>query len=259
MIDALINGVNLRTEDGFILSSRPGAWGSPDRVTPTASLYGGRRIVTQADPVLQPRTISLIGTLRGDSAADLRAKRDRLLFRARNGEVEVSFTDDAFRGRVFLARLSAFTPAPPPAEVPATHMPFTIGFDLVHPFLYSALLTVDEIRAVAMAIPLGSEVSRLIEFRVTGAAVDPAVVYENAVGDEIGRLTLSADGAGVNLTAAQHLDMEMETGSIVDQAGTSRQDARTRGSTWPLVLDPAHGDRLRVTSGSLRVRYRKAW
>ena len=267
MIDLTVQGENLRTAVDFRVASRGAIRGTAGRASVVQPLGDGRRVVSQPESRLAPRSLAVSGFLYGTSPADVIARRDALAARLRQSPtVELGFSDQP--GRVYFARFRRVTDSPYPAERPDFMLRLSLTFDLVRPFQYSAVKTVSAIGAAATDIPLGSERTHDLTLIVSGPATDPEIIYETSAGAEVGRIILNANGAGVTLGAGDTLTIAMLTGTIVDQDGANGLSARGEGSIWPLVLDPAHGrgwaspaehPTLRITAGTLTATYREAY
>jgi hypothetical protein len=110
MTGLLINGVDSETL-GFTLAEAPGWLDAPARQTATANVAGRPGVTQLADPVEQPRRMTLRGTLRASSWQLARSRLDTLKLAFMAKPLKLTFADNPTR--YVVATLDSF-----PATVP---------------------------------------------------------------------------------------------------------------------------------------------
>lgn len=246
----LVNGTDLGTQFGFVLE-RPAEWASaPVQQWAAGRLYGlDYQTVLAGDPLVEPREITLEGTVIGTSPADLVTKLDGLKRFVANGTLQLVTNHDTARYhdvRLVRAPVVVFTPA-----FVASAARVTIALIAHDPCALATSQTTVNFTATAQACALGSAISRPL-LTITGPATNPLLTLADASGatrETLG-FTLSL-GSGDTLV----IDTQRKTArkTISSVAANAMGDITTNTARTFLALDPRDGDQLAGTWPSLKV------
>lgn len=258
-----LNGVNVRSL-GVVIERVEGMLDAPARTIQTANVLGSLGDIALA-AVYRPRILTLVGTLLGSSYADRVAKQDPIKALA-VGKMSRITVDDGVAVRTILG---ALTEGPLTPIGPAMR---TRGVALRWSFLCPVGAWSDadptirhcQTANVLYDCPVGGAPSRPI-IEVFGGATNPAVHICDAAGNLVWQFRFAT-----TLTTAQSIEMDRTTGRIWHWSSGVRTDGigylntADRAAWAQLTLDPQHGaigygPQVRVTAGTMRVLWWKAW
>jgi hypothetical protein len=240
---------------GLILEDAAGRRDQPDQQRTLAAVPGRPGAIDLGTaPVIEPRTLTLTGTQRASTAAELLGFLDQLKRRCARPSVQLIFPDQpsrAFTGTIDRITTRAIAPA-------FTQRGHGIQIQVTcdDPRAYDLVDTVVALSTVAKAVPLGTAAVRPIT-RIT-TPNQPVLIYKDSGGAERGRIELSTTG----LT---WVEIDHDRGTITGSNGSDRVGDLTDGDF--LALDPADGSAdgtawptLTLTgAASGTATYRKAW
>jgi hypothetical protein len=138
----------------------------------------------------------------------------------------------------------------------------TIQAVMLDPFLRdSSASSVNGITA-ATAIPVGTAPS-WPTLTINAAFTDPVIQYKNSTGSVVKTLSFTISSASEGIT---DLIVDMQAGTIVDNAAANRHSHRVSGGNFPWMIDPKDGvywtsawPTLECSSGTLDVSYTKRY
>jgi hypothetical protein len=256
-----LTGVYLNEYDltrlGFHLEAGEGARSLPGQQWVAAGAPGrAGRILLDGRPGIQPRLLTLRGTVVADTQAALEANVDALKTRFLANVLELRLP--AQPARVLVARTLGFTESPRAPQFSGLSIVLTITLEALDPHwvdrdpvvLYGA--TAERVRCLLGNQPVAPVL------RILGAAVNPVLTYRNAAGDAKATLTIT-----LTLAAGDYLEIDCDAKTITKSvSGTPSNGLSTLTAGDFLTLTPEDGDpigsawpTLEVSAGTLQVTY----
>lgn len=253
-----LNG-RLAKDLGLRIEKVPAWLTATSRSWPNAKIPGRAGWTKSAsDPVEAAVELRLVGTIRGASIADMRAKADTIKAVLSAGPVRVITPDQVTRfvtAELVVVDVQDFGPSFRQIEQPCE-----ISLTANDPLRYDLCITQAQAPAATRArLPLGTAIVRPV-ITITGAATNPVITLRDYLGNVIATMTFGATA----LLAGETLVVDCAAFSV-SKNGVSSLASLTVGDF--LKLDPlAIADRdkakwptLETSSGTITVRYARAW
>lgn len=250
-----IDDVDATTRYGLRLGDSAGARDLPTSRLDTVAVPDVPGLLLLADPAIEARPITLVGTLVGTSAADVRAKRDGLFAVLRRGTVTLRLADAPTREiaiRITSAKVSSSG-----VQQLARMLPITIEATALSPYWVDTTDSAVSLSTAPASLPLGTAPS-LPVITIPSPPTVLAITHRTALAAEITRLELAGLDAGVPLT----IDCAARTirQGVISQIATLIRgdfpvlDAVTQGDffagAWPTLA---------LSQGAGTVTYRRRW
>jgi hypothetical protein len=244
---------------GFVADTVRGHRSMTSRRKPTAQVPGRIGPILISNTALyEPRRLEFSGVVEAVSFTEMQTRLDELKYRL-SGTHTVAVADDTTR--VFVSVRFE--------EIPAVPM----RPDLFQKWTQVSLVGIsDDPRAYStgtFAVAFGSTDTDIPmgtapmggTVRISGAAVNPALICKSSTGLEIGRVTLAT-----TIGSTGFIDVHLENWTFIDETGANASEFLNSTATTLFLLDPQDGSylnsswpTLQVTAGSGVHTARKAY
>lgn len=250
-----IDGLDARATYGLQLGASDGARDLPTRRLDTITVPEVPGVIALATPAIEPRSLTLTGTLQGSTAVDVRTKRDLLLAVLRRGRVTLRLADAPTRElpiEILTAKIASTG-----AQQLARTLPITIEALGLDPFWRDVTPTVVSLSTTPAPCALGTApVAPVIVCSAPGPVL--SLTQRTALGDVVTVLQLAGLEAAVPLTidcAARTIRQgEVSMISALISGDFPVLDAITQGdfaaSAWPTLA---------VSQGTATCTYTRRW
>ena len=247
-----VDGWNSSTGIGFNVVEANPRRAAPGRNWQVAqSALAAEHILLSDVPLFDLRPLVIQGLLQNASEANQATDLDELKGRLKGGVnsavrnvVDIEFSDRAskeYKARLVGVDVETVTTARTTADL------VTISMVLLDPFLRDSSTSSVNGITTATAIPIGTAPS-WPTLTINAAFTDPEIIYKNTAATTLKTLSFTISSAGEGIT---DLIIDMEAGTIVDNAGANRHSHRDSGSDFPWMLDPLAGETWNATYGTL--------
>lgn len=258
-----LNGNDAKATYGLVLSDVPGSLDSvPSRyVTSTIVGVPGGLLVGPFDDAV--RKLTMNGSVKGTSVADVRAKLDALIAALHApGGMTLIFADRPTRR--YTALLDSFSVAPGEASMLASAFLVTIAVTCLDPFGYDTTNTTVVLSGVAAACALGTGPSRpVVTITATAAATNVTLTLKDSSGATITTMVVTIALANTDVLVIDCAQMIITKNGATAIASLSSGDfpvldaiknGNFSASAWPtLTLTLASG------TATMSAVYKKAW
>jgi hypothetical protein len=239
---------------------------SPSRAWQVAQTSAPEHALLSPTPLFDLRGFEVRGFVESATVAAHATALDELKARLKGqvasstpNEVALEFDDRA--GTEYVVRVTGVATEPVTDARLAVDF-VTIQAVMLDPFLRdSSASSVNGITA-ATAIPVGTAPS-WPTLTINAAFTDPVIQYKNSTGSVVKTLSFTISSASEGIT---DLIVDMQAGTIVDNAAANRHSHRVSGGNFPWMIDPKDGvywtsawPTLECSSGTLDVSYTKRY
>jgi len=246
---------------GFVAETFRGHRSMVRRALPTVDVPGrvGPTVASNI-PRYQTRRLTITGTLDAATFAEMQTRLDEIKYRLEGAGRTVTIADDETR-QYRDVRFEEISATPYKPDLFQKQTALTIQGVAYDPRGYSTGLTVSgSFASTDLAMPLGTaEVGPIV--RISGTAVNPAIIYKNSAGVEQARITFA-----VTISSTDYYDVDLDLFTFIDKAGLNVSDKLNSTASTFFVLDPSDGNfvtsawpTIQVTAGSAISTYRKAY
>ncbi|HYW51469.1 MAG TPA: hypothetical protein VE861_12735 [Gemmatimonadaceae bacterium] len=250
-----LNNLDATALYGLRVAESPGARDLPSSRLDTVAIPDVPGLSLLADPVIDARTITLVGALKGTTVDDVRTKRDALLAILRRGTVTLRLADAATREidvRIVSAKIATSG-----AQQLSRVFPITIETLALSPYWRDRTPQVVALSTTPAALPLGTAPSLpLITIPSPGSVV--VLTLRTTLAAEVTSLQLAGLEPGVPLL----IDCAART---IRQGAVSQIATLIRGD-FPVLDSVTQGDfaasawpTLALSQGTGTITYVRQW
>ena len=256
----IVDGKDL-SDLGFVAEQFRGHRSMPLRSLPTVDVPGRvGPVVASNVPRYQSRRLTISGALDAGTFAEMQARLDEIKYRLEGAGRTVTIADDETR-QFRSVRFQEISATPFRPDLFQKQTALTIQGIAYDPRGYSTALTVStSFASTDTAMSIGTaEVGPVV--RISGTAVNPAIIYKNSASVEQARVTL-----GTTIGSTGYIDIDLDLFTLLDETGANVSNLLNSTASTFFVLDPLDGNyvtsawpTLQVTAGSATATYRKAY